>query len=395
MPTDPGFSLSKAIEVKREREKSKSLKRCPQCLVPKKISKTFRWHEGGAIILRGFAQDRLRFILTETELINGIIDILVEQFGEELVLGVVYDTERETAFLYCQMLDDEIRKKAFFLPESVRLRILSNTAMTNFNLLGYGVAQVLSGNKPSDYKHPHSIGYLRNAYNPLLCIADIDAGSSFSHKTTAFKHRLVPISDGIGLYLFVADVIPKKEDEGPAGVGIELSDILTDGFAYPIPGCPVCGAPDSISGFWWDERLGVIIDRDDGERMMLWTRYSIERLLARFEEAMEEAPEIVYEKVRSYWRELLGRHAKFRELAPEAKLGFLETLLPTKGLGLARPSRRGDVLEVEVINPILPVFVAGILAGFYEAVEGKEAAASITGRGAASITITVKPGASP
>ena len=128
----------------------------------------------------------------------------------------------------------------------------------------------------------------------------------------------------------------------------------------------------------WREEEGLIIDRRRGIRMLNWegfTLYLVTRELVR--ELGEDVVPIIIDAEREYTLKMLediGLKGAQEERRGEMLQEML-ALLPLYGQGLATDVEftAGRSLRVWIDNPYDEYFMAGKLAAFYEAMEGKRA----------------------
>jgi hypothetical protein len=160
--------------------------------------------------------------------------------------------------------------------------------------------------------------------------------------------------------------------------------------------CPRCGIPLEIRHMEWHEDEGLIIDKRRGIRMLDWeglTLSVVTRELIR--ELGDEVIPIIVDAERDYTLKMLqdlGLTSPSEETRSELLQEML-SLLPLYGQGLATDVEytSGGVLRVWVDNPYSEQFMAGKLAAFYEAMEGKRARVDWSEAGTSSVSYILSP----
>jgi len=160
--------------------------------------------------------------------------------------------------------------------------------------------------------------------------------------------------------------------------------------------CPRCGVPLEIRHMEWREDEGLIIDRRRGIRMLNWEGFTLS-LVSRelIRELGDEVIPIIVDAERDYTLKMLDDLGMTR--APEESrsdlLQEMLSLLPLYGQGLATDVEHtpGRVLRVWVDNPYSEQFMAGKLAAFYEAMEGKRARVEWSETGPSSVSYMLTP----
>ena len=201
-----------------------------------------------------------------------------------------------------------------------------------------------------------------------------------------------------GAYLLRVEVI-KEKPELSGRLEVE-SEVLKEGDLH-LRSCPRCGLPLDLSHLEWREEEGMIIDRRRGMRMINLDGYTprlVNRELVR--ELGEEVIPIIIDAKRDYTLKMLkdlGIRSGEDDKARLEALRDMLSLLPLYGWGMASETEYtpGGTLRVWVDNPFDEYLIAGRLAAFYEAAEGKRARVEWRDSGPASITYVLTPSISP
>jgi len=155
--------------------------------------------------------------------------------------------------------------------------------------------------------------------------------------------------------------------------------------------CPRCGIPLDIRYMEWSEDEGLIIDTRRGIRMLNWEGFTLQ-LVARelVRELGDAVIPIIVDAERDYTKKMLDDLGLIGS-SDEKRGDLLQemlSLLPLYGQGLATDVEytSGGVLRVWVDNPYSDLFMAGRLAAFYEAMEGKKARVDWSETGPSSVS---------
>jgi len=336
-------------------------RRCKACGVPRVVSVINRWMPNGTITSR--RDPRIRQMFFEADLLPELRRRITEGLSFP-VNRIFYEAGRNSSRIVMGEL----------LPFSARLALrmppFRRGAAHFFNTLA-----ALSGAAYSrivEY-HPGKYGTarMRNPWD-LDLVAAVVVGAFEALEGRPLR-SFWKKEDGD--YLLRVEVTSEKP---------ELSERLEVDFPPLKEGdhhfyrCPRCGVPMDMRNLEWREDEGIIIDRRRGVRMLNWEGFSfnlVTRELVR--EMGEEVVPIIIGSERDYTIKLLrdlGLAGEFREKR-EDLLEEMLAMLPLYGQGLATDVEyiSGGTLRVWVDNPYDEYFLAGKLAAFYEAVEGKRA----------------------
>jgi predicted hydrocarbon binding protein len=366
------------VSYKRPREKLYSIPRCKECGLPVTLRLLFNWRDDGVITLRWFSKD-FRFVVLYQELLNRLFDVLVEQFGEEAVDEIAWESEKGSASEYVAMIF--LSNKLWLKPLSFLIRytrFLNVLLEQNSALLGYGAVQVV------EKKLPNARIYIRNPYRLSLFRADGDGVYEVARERR-MRLEIEQVSPEEDIYYFVGTT-PDMERKRNLFHSYRIKPEPIRKVAAPlaVPRCPRCGIPRPISYYLWDERLGIIVSRLSGRRIILWPDYALEKMLTAFEyELGDEAREIMFDITREFWIELIS--SKGIGLSPEEQVMFLEAgtqeryeilLDQLAYLGFGRCTRveieeSPYRVKIEIVNASTPAIISGVLAGMFEALEDR------------------------
>jgi len=338
----------------------------------------FKWRDEGVITLRWFSPD-FRFVVVYQELLNRIFDLLEEQFGKEAVDEIAWEAEKGSASEYVSMIF--LSDKLWLRPLSFLIRytrLLNILLEQNSSLLGYGAVQVI------DAKVPNALIYVRNPYRLSLFRADADGVYEVARERS-MRIGVESVSPEEDVFYFIG----RTSDALRSGnlfhtYRIQPEPIRSIANPHGIARCPRCGIPTPVSYYLWDERLGIIVSRLSGRRIILWPDYALEKMLKAFEHELgDEAREIIIGITREFWTDLI--QSKGVGLSPQEQVDFLEAntqgryeillnRLAYQGYGRCTSVEIEESpyrVRIELINPSTPMIISGMLAGIFEALEGR------------------------
>jgi hypothetical protein len=196
-----------------------------------------------------------------------------------------------------------------------------------------------------------------------------------------------------GDYLLRVEVLEEKPELSER---LEVDYPPVKGGSNTLNRCPRCGVPMEIRHMQWREDEGMIVDGRRGIRMLNWeglSLFTVTRELVR--ELGEDVIPIIIDAERDYTTRMLEDLGMVVVSAGkrEEMLQDLLTMLPLYGHGLATDAEfvAGGTLRVWVDNPYDEYFLAGRLAAFYEAVEGKRARVTWSRPEPASVSYLLAP----
>lgn len=363
----------------RPKEKIRTIPRCKECGLPRILPLLFNWRDEGVITLRWFATE-FRFVFLYQELLDLILAFLEDTFGKEEVDKLTHEAEKGSASEYIAMI--VLGDKLWLKPISLLIRytkLINIFLEISSPLFGYGAIQVI------EHGVPYAVAYIRNPYRLSMFRADGDGVYEVS-KERRMKMEVIEISAEEQVYYFAG----KTPDKGRIPNLFHIYRVQPapiHGAATPldVPRCPRCRLPRPLGNYVWDERMGIILNKLSGRRMILWPDYALQELLKTFEEALgDRARQIIFDITKQFWIDLIT--SKGIGFSEEEQLAFLEASVQKRYAiilnqiayqGLGRASRveieeSPYRVRIELINPTTPTIISGILAGTFEALEEKE-----------------------
>ncbi len=358
-----------------ERSKVRKLYLCPRCSVPRLLARLFKWDSGGVIRLR-YINTNLRFVFLENDLLNEILEMLTAHFGEEEVYEMARHTEKASSCGYVGMLfgsSSKYLKPFSFIARYTRM--FPVLLELNVTLLGYGATNVIGKLFP----HPASV--VRNPYNQNLFLADVQ-GCYLVAREREGKLKVDTISEKYETYLYSAESI---EDRVPGicdQYRIETPPLKKVAEPYHFNVCPKCKTPEQAGLFLWDPRMGVVVHKDTGKRIILWPCYALEHLLSSLVEQLgEEAGLLITNTVKRYQRDSIlhggigftnDEKLEFVEADRKGRYTLLLKHLACMGFGHGEVELEENKVKITMTNALIPTVTAGMMTGMVEAMEERD-----------------------
>jgi hypothetical protein len=363
----------------RPKEKIRTIPRCKDCGLPRILPLIFNWRDEGVITLRWFATE-FRFVFLYQELLNLILSFLEDTFGKEQVDQLTWQAEKGSASEYMAMI--VLGDKLWLKPVSLLIRytrLVNILLELSSALFGYGAIQVI------EHGVPYAAAYIRNPYRLSMFRADGDGVYEVT-KERRMEMEVVEVSAEENVYYFVGKTPDKKRIPNLFHI-YRIQPAPIQGVSTPldVPRCPRCNLPRPLSNYVWDERMGIVLNKLSGRRMILWPDYALQELLKTFEETLgERARQIIFDITKQFWTDLIlskgvglsqEEQLAFLEASPRKRYEIILNQIAYQGLGRAV---KVDVEEspyrvrIELINPTTPIVISGILAGIFEALEERD-----------------------
>jgi len=365
--------------TKRPKERIRTIPRCKDCGLPRILPLIFKWRDEGVITLRWFVTE-FRFVFLYQELLDLILSFLEDTFGKEQVDQLTRQAEKGSASEYMAMI--VLGDKLWLKPLSLLIRytrLVNILLELSSSLFGYGAIQVI------EHGVPYAAAYIRNPYRLSMFRADGDGVYEVT-KERRMEMQVVEISAEENIFYFVGKTPDKKRIPNLFHLyRIQPAPIQEVTTPLDVPRCPRCKLPRPLSNYWWDERMGIVLNKLSGRRMILWPDYALQELLKTFEETLgEKARQIIFDITKQFWTDLIlskgvglsqEEQLAFLEASPRKRYEIILNQIAYQGLGRAikvdieeSPYR----VKIELINPTTPMVISGILAGIFEALEEKE-----------------------
>lgn len=327
------------------------IKVCPECGVPRVLSRGNKWESDGSI--SAVITEGKRGLFYEVDGFNGLFANLERSMGLPID-HIIAEGNRKNSLEYLQGLFHGIRG---VLARSIFHRRVYNSIADLGAIFGYGHFEIL------DVKPGESVKvYGRNIYCMPMFTGDLMGTFNMMERLPA---RL-DIEERDGGHVITVTEGDRPEEEFSSRLETEAVSLKPGDIDYER--CPECGLPTDFENLEFDLKEGIITDRVTGRRM---ATTGMEQTAAIFRELEAELGEDVVEAIldaqRAYIKDTMDRQEM------EKGYPYLRRFLAFRGMGnLVRYDLRGDGLDAAVDNASPPLLVAGMLQGIFELLSGSE-----------------------
>ncbi len=328
-----------------------SMEVCPECLVPRYITREHLWLDSGVIVQKNDPAHRLVLIDTQN------LDPLYKGIGELIgipIERIVTETARRTTRAYMDKLfPEELKEAARHSFED--LMGLVEMGFQVGRLLGCGNARLsemsIKGEADDfvtiEVTEPYSAPlYFGNFAGTAEVVLGEDSGVTYRE---------------IGAGIYEASVF---RADHPA----EMRERLTakrysyEAGGVPLEKCSTCGGPKDLADYDWNMETGIIKTRASGQRVALLGTEMLDPVFTELENELGEAiPHLVIEAQRRYMR--TNAHIPSGMEREEGTRLFLAL----RGLGdLQEFSLSEKALKVRLTNACCHLLVTGLAQGLFE-----------------------------
>ncbi len=330
-----------------------SVRICPECGAPRRITKEHVWLNNGLIVQRRNPDRGMLFF--ESENIEHLYRNIQEIIGLDIERIIIESQHRVTHDYVVNLVPRAVLKIA----RRVGFRFLAKSLIDLTRLMGCGDSSLTSlkvKGRADDYA---TVTTRKPWFLQSFC-GQISGGmEAVTGLETSVSYKEVA-PDTYLITTHVSDH-PKElaerlhEHEYPRKVGsIELRR------------CASCGGPKDMELFRWNMDEGIIETKSNKRRMILMGSGEFESLLDELENELgDHIPKVVIEAQRRYVTE--GFYSR-EDIGQEADLVHHFAL---RGMGNLREIEFGeDRLHARLENPSLHLIIVGLFQGFYELVFG-------------------------
>lgn len=354
--------------------------RCNVCGVPKIVTRMNRWMPNGTIVSRGDA--RIRQVFFESDLLPELRRRISEGLGFP-VNRIFYEAERNSVRIVIAAL---LQSQAIRL--TLRIPPFKHGAVRFFNNMAWMTGTASS--RTVEYRSgKYGVARMRNPWDlDLMAAGVVGAFEALEGKPLRSFWK-----KDDGEYLLRVEVTESKPELSSR---LEVEFAPTKDGDYRHHRCPRCSVPLDIRHMEWREEEGLIVDRRRGIRMLNWEGLSLSLVTRELiRELGDEVIPIIVDAERDYTMKML-EDLGLTKPSEETRSDLLQemlSLLPLYGQGLATDVEHtpGGVLRVWVDNPYSEHFLAGRLAAFYQAMEGKRARVDWSRTGPSSMSYVLAP----
>ncbi len=334
----------------------------------------------GTIVSVGDA--RIRQVFFEADLLPEIRRRISEGLGFP-VNRIFYEAERNAVRVVVEALLDSAAKRF-----TLRIPPFRRGVVHFFHdlaaLTGTTYSRTLSY-RPGSYGE----ALLRNPWDIDL-MAAVVLGAFEALEKRPLRALWKEMEDG---YLLRVEVVESKPEHSAR---LEVDFPPVKGGDYRHHHCPRCGLPLPLRNLEWREDEGIILDRRRGIRMINWEAHSV-RLVTR--ELVRELGEVVVPIIVEAEREHTLRMLEdlgMRGFTEEERGQLLQemlSILPLYGYGLATEVEftSGGILRVWIDNPYDEYLLAGRMAAYYQAMEGRKARVEWAFQGPSTASYLLSP----
>jgi len=338
----------------------KRVKVCPECGVPKDISKENRWQDNGAILTFSGGNEivRERSAFYEVAGLNELFQNIEASIGKSIFRIIVEARRKDTL----GFLEEYLSGIKGVFARSVGGRIVYNGVATIGATFGLGRFEV------QDIKRgEYFTVYCRNVYSVPLLAGDLAAAFNAVERLPA----AVDVKEVEGGLLCT---ISRGEESETS-----LSSRLEPEYVAPKPGsihfdrCTKCDTPLYMKDVIYDYEEGIITDKRTARRMTFLSTSNMEAIFREFElELGDEIIPVILEAQKDYARNTL----RGEEIASESDV---RSFFAIRGLGeLIDYDLNDNRLEAKIENAYPYLLVVGLLHGMFEILLGRKGKVSYT-----------------
>ncbi len=355
-------------------------KRCRVCGVPKMVSRMNRWMPNGTIVSRG--DPRIRQVFYEADLLPELRRRISEGLGFP-VNRIFYEAQRNSTRIVIAALLQSAAVRT-----TLRIPPLKRGAVRFFNNMAWMTGTANS--RTVEYRGgKYGVARMRNPWDlDLMAAVVVGAFEALEGRPLRSFWK-----EEDGVYLLRVEVTEAKP-ELSSRLEVEYPP-LKDG-DYRHHHCPRCGVPLDIRHMEWQEDEGLITDKRRGIRMLNWEGFTLSLVTRELiRELGDEVIPVIVDAERDRTMKML-EDLGLTGPSEEARGDLLQemlSLLPLYGLGLATDVEytAGGALRVWVDNAYSEYFMAGRLAAYYQAMEGKRARVEWSRTGPSSVSYVLAP----
>jgi len=354
--------------------KKNRIKLCPECGVPRRITRENTWQSNGKIVERKNPAHRIIFI--EDDSVSGVFGRIKEILGLSIE-RIIVESERKLAYDYVSHLVPGIVKTFVRL---THIDLASGSTAIQGQLMGFGDIEIISKRLKGDEGDYIKLG-VRNAWFPAA-LSGIVAGSMealIGKECIATYEEKSP-----GYYEFTTSVstVDRAFDER-----LPLPEYSDKPGDIDLERCGVCGGPAALRDLEWQIGPGMIVNRQSGQRLVITGPGEYEAIFKELEKELgEDITKVVIEAQRGFVKSSPFTAEDTRDLPGfRIKLAF-------RGLGNLRESEWVDGrLRIRLENPCLNPMLIGLVLGLFELSTGGGGEAEWELAADGDLTIEISP----
>ncbi len=352
------------------------IERCPACGVPRIISGSFEWTDGGIISIKH--SPKARMVFYESGNIDNVFRGIEELIGVPIEHIAVERKRRDTRRFMERVFPELIERLGTILGEErpdrvssiepARLEeVLEIGAVSNRQATAIGTAYGYGRIRFSDLwelwdAFPWRTQIIRNPYSVIFFSADMLA------TVEAFEQRDLQVRyEEVSDDTFLLATVP---GEHPIELAERLKrrsyDVKAGDITFET--CAECGVPVSVGLCRWDLDAGTITDPETGRRMAFFDPAAIDTVFEDLEaELGEDVPEAIIEAQRRY-----GKLSMSAENWRRSGYDF-KSWNATRGLGnMTAFKADSKQVSLTLANPSMHLAMVGMAKALYELAWGAE-----------------------
>ncbi|MBN2028217.1 MAG: hypothetical protein JW854_15820 [Actinobacteria bacterium] len=355
-------------------KKAPRIRICPECGVPRRISKENLWLNNGKIVERKNPAHRMIFI--ENDSITGVFRTIEEIIGVSIE-RIIVESQRKLSYDYVSHFVPGLIIK---LVRLTHIDISSRSTALQGQLMGFGDIEIIGKRLRGDEGDFMKLG-VRDAWFPAA-LAGIAAGALealIGKDCTATYEETSP-----GYHEFTTTISAREKEFEER---LPLPQYSNKPGDIELGRCGRCGGPGALRDFEWKIGPGVIVNRKSGQRMVVSGPGEHETIFNELEKELgEDITRVAAEAQRRFVKNGPFTAEDTRDLE-----GF-RTRLALRGLGNLREMEwKGDRLRLRLENPCMHPILIGLAHGLFELASGGEGEVNWEAAGDGDLTVEVSP----
>jgi hypothetical protein len=351
------------------------VKTCPECGVPEYLNSDMQWQKNGLIVQRRDQRHTATFM--ESDNLNALLSGIEEIVGTPIERIILAARRRASRAYMARVIPDEVREMV--QKQGLDLLPLAEAFFTIGHVLGYGRFELV------DYRLEYNdddffIIRIEKPYSILLGSADpaaaveamIGAELGFSYEEVSDDVYDIRIVRESHPEEFKGRLMMKSFEPGPGDIELET--------------CSSCGGPLVLSNFQWDLEKGLINDKRNGRRMVVFAPTVLDAVFGELENELgEDITDAIIDAQRRFTRGFFTP----RDLVDEA--AFRDALALRGAGNLRRFDMEKAGLSVRMENAPMHLMTIGFFQGIFETAHGVDSTVEWTFSEAGDLEMEVTP----
>lgn len=325
--------------------------RCPECGVPEIITSEHLWLNNGDIVHSRAQSSRIVFM--ETENLDPLFKGIEQIIGAPIEHMIITAGRRAYRIYLSAFIPEKIREKIRnkeldYEPIDAAFRDLGRlNGVGDYDFVGLRYEQDEHDYDTVSITEPFSIPMTVSAHvGAIEALTGSDQGYDYEEKSP-------------GTYNITAfpSLHPKELKER-----LKFKPYQHRDGDLGLERCATCGGPESLSGYKWYPKRGIIVNEATKRRMAIQGDALLDPVFYELEEELGDGvPQAVVEAQRRFTK------SGFYTIDDISDEGDFRIQLALRGLGNLRElSMKRTGLHMRVENVALPLIVIGLAQGFFE-----------------------------